>query len=286
VGLIPAGSGSRGVAERNTRQQAAYRSHDELGYGAKAVLALNVLRLGLHTVWLWLIAGLVLGGFVLWLAHVVNWPVRQVLVEGRANAMRVPLRYVDLPSLQQQVSGFLEAGLWSLDQAELTQTLQRLPWVAKAWIVRDWPDTLLIQVEEYRPQARWQALAEPSETTQQVALLDAQGRIFQVPAAQMLPALPVLSGPDGSQTDIFADYQQSRQILRQAGLEILSLTRDARQAWTIALSNGIKLALGRQATATRLQRFVAFYQQPRTNTRIKHVDLRYTQGMAVTHSND
>ena len=227
-----------------------------------------------------------LGGFVLWLAQSVPWPVRQVLVEGRADAVRVPLQAVDLPGLQQQVSGFLEAGLWSLDQAGLTETLERLPWIAKVWMVRDWPDTLLIQVEEYRPQARWQALSAPSETAQQVALLDAQGRIFQVPATQMLPALPVLSGPDGSQADIFADYQQSRQILRQAGLEILSLARDARQAWTIELSNGIKLALGRQAAAARLQRFVAFYQQPRTNTRIKHVDLRYTQGMAVTHSND
>jgi len=72
-------------------------------------------------------------------------------------------------------------------------------------------------------------------------------------------------------------------MLTPLGLKVSNLTMNERRAWSIRLSNGLQMILGRKDTHLRLLRFVRVYAdvlKPRLEA-IDTVDLRYTNGFAV-----
>jgi cell division protein FtsQ len=61
------------------------------------------------------------------------------------------------------------------------------------------------------------------------------------------------------------------------------LSLEQRGAWTLTLSNGIEVELGRDQVTQRFDRFVTVYQErlaSRANE-VKGVDARYSNGVAV-----
>ncbi len=166
------------------------------------------------------------------------------------------------------------------DLIEFKQLLERQPWVNEVAIRRSWPDRLQVKVREQRPVARWG----------EQGLVNEQGVIFS-PADQFakqyqaeFAALPQLSGPENRSLSLMAQYRDFNQLLRPLGISLTGLEMEARGAWTLQLSNGIRLIVGRGQAIDKLKRFGQVYGTvlKRYAERIEQIDVRYTNGLAVT----
>ena len=95
--------------------------------------------------------------------------------------------------------------------------------------------------------------------------------------------MPELTGPEGSSTLVTAHYRKFSTTLEQAGLMLVRLELDQRNAWRLHLNDGLVVDLGREDVARRLQRFARLHKQflAKDSRRLERVDLRYANGFAV-----
>jgi len=220
----------------------------------------------------------------LWLSNAQTLPIKFIRIEGQ--------HYTAPQKLKTLVSG-IQGGLFSTDLTQLETRLLTLPWIKTLQIQRQWPATLVIQLHERQPLARWQSLTTPS-VTEALVLVDTEGQLFSLPiqktASQQqqltyahLLKLPLFNGLSSNLEEIFLFYKKINSLLSAIGLSIQELGCNARHAWYIVLTNGIKLLLGAQDSYTALQRFTQTYPHILETQKhsIRQVDLRYTNGIAV-----
>jgi cell division protein FtsQ len=186
-----------------------------------------------------------------------------------------PLHYVSEDDIKASVSRFVATSLVALDLAQLKLELENQPWISKVQVRREWPDTLLIQVEEEQAIARW------GETR----LVNQQGQIFTPQNIAEQLALPRLTGPQHSEELVMLQYLQFNQLLYPLGVRIRDLTVNERGAWTMTLTNGVEVRLGSAAVLERLRRLVVFLgsEHGQQMPAIQAIDLRYRNGVAVAH---
>ncbi len=188
------------------------------------------------------------------------------LVHVQPQAVRAAV----LPALQGK-------GFFSINVEQIQAAVLAVPWVATAAVRRSWPHTLYIDITEAVPVARWNGNG----------LLDAQGRVFVHSMDSAWTKLPMLSGPEGSEQDVLAEFNDLTTNLATRGLAIQQLTVDARGDSTVALNDGINVRLGRADAGTRLERFttVALPALSEKLADVAYVDMRYTNGFAVGWKN-
>ncbi|MEH0875011.1 cell division protein FtsQ [Pectobacterium cacticida] len=159
----------------------------------------------------------------------------------------------------------------------LQQQIEHLPWIKQASVRKQWPDELKIHLVEYVPVARWN----------DQLLIDAEGNSFSVPAERISNRrMPLLYGPDGSESEVLESYHTMRQTLAAGKFTLKMVAMSARHSWQLELEDDTRLELGRDDRAKRLQRFIELYpllqqQAQSENKRISYVDLRYDSGAAV-----
>lgn len=194
------------------------------------------------------------------------------------------LQSVRLSETPQRVStmGLLHAirnevrgSLITVDIERLRQSLEKLPWVRSVSIRREFPDRLVVKLEEHQAMARWD----------NSALVNQYGETFVAVSEQTLPGF---IGQDGTSAEIAQHYAQYNRQLGALGVSVAQITLSPRHAWQLRLSNGMVLELGREDMQQRLERFVAVYpyaneriQKAEAGNTVKYVDLRYRNGFAV-----
>lgn len=193
-------------------------------------------------------------------------PVRHLSVEG-------PFQRVSAVQVEAAMAPGLKKGFLSLDLDQLRYRVQALDWVDRAEIGRVWPDSLVVRITEHRAAARWG----------QTGLLDVRGELFTRNARHEYPELPKLDGPDGSEAEVAALYLKLKDRLADARLTLDSLRLDARGAWRFTLAGGQEVRIGREDVDARLDRFFGVVAPALADrfTRIRYVDMRYTNGFAV-----
>jgi cell division protein FtsQ len=219
-----------------------------------------------------------------WLLHPATFPVHQVTVSGFDDGHSVPLRHVQTRAVQSAVTELLPEGMLWLSPHALRSALENLPWVKHARVVRQWPDTVRIVLREYHAVARWHSLANRCQTQVFCWLLDSDGEIFYVMAMQIPAGLPILSGAHDSASLALHHYRTLEDSAAATGRHIRRLHLDTRQALSVELDNGLRLQLGLDNAAERLQRFFRVYPiiaRDRENVQIHHIDLRYPNGIVV-----
>ena len=78
-------------------------------------------------------------------------------------------------------------------------------------------------------------------------------------------------------------YNDSRALFAPAGVDVRRLTMDARGSWSLVLSNGTEVVVGRDDARSRLQRFVRVLPQLANQAApIERADLRYTNGFTLS----
>lgn len=213
------------------------------------------------------IAGLSLIYFgAVYLLEPTTLPVRTVRIES-------PLTHVTQQQLRELISAHVQQGFLKLDMDAIQHDVEALPWVYQASVRRSWPDKLVVRIEEQQAVARWGGKG----------LVNRHGDVFQPQDVADWSQLPLLRGPEGTEATVVKQYQEVLEMLTPLGLKVSHLTMNERRAWSLRLSNGLQVVLGRNETHMRLLRFVRVYADvlmPRLKA-IDSVDLRYTNGFAV-----
>ena len=178
--------------------------------------------------------------------------------------------YVTLEQVEAITQRDFHGTFFTLDIVRLRASFEKLPWVRKADVRRQWPDRIEVLIEEHQALARWGA----------DALVNTHGEVF---AAASDATLPVFTGPQGAAGEITARYAVFRRELAAIGREPVEVQLSPRRAWQLRLDNGITLAVGREQVAARFTRFISAYPQTiaALGRRVDYVDLRYSNGFAV-----
>ncbi|RJE76892.1 cell division protein [Pseudoalteromonas sp. MSK9-3] len=163
---------------------------------------------------------------------------------------------------------------FELDVKAVQQSVMSLPWVASVSVRKQWPDQLHVYVVEHQPVAIWNS----------DLLLNEEGEVFQAPNESLTNKLPQLYGPEGSETEAWQTFLQLKAMLEVNQFHLVSLALSERFAWQLWLDNGMRLNLGREEKAKRVQRFIDVYPQMQRpeGALIDAIDLRYDTGLAVS----
>lgn len=206
------------------------------------------------------------------------------LMNGWIGGERFPLttlrlasdaRRVDAAAVQKIVAPYARQGYFAIDLEQAQRELAGLPWVESAEVSRRWPDVLEVRIHEHRPLALWD----------ETLLLSERGRLY--PRAAMghaLPKdLPQLGGDPRQVATVLAFYNRAREWFAPLGVQVHELRQDARGSWSLRLSDGTRVLVGRQAPETRVQRFVELLPKliAPPGSALERADLRYANGFAL-----
>jgi cell division protein FtsQ len=218
---------------------------------------------------------------------VYQWLSRQPMFDFRVVQVRpvkgMPLRYVDAVTVRSAALPRIRGNFFTADLQAVRAAFETVPWVQRASVRREWPNKLVVTVEEYKLLGTW--------GEEEGRLLSADGFVFTANLAEAEAAvegrLPELAGPDDSAREVAARLADLRNWLAPLKLTPQSLSLSPRYAWTARLSNGVTLHLGRahdrEVLKARIDRFVHVYPQLSVamSGQIVSVDLRYPNGLAL-----
>ncbi len=181
-----------------------------------------------------------------------------------------PLTHVTRAQVEEIVRREMRGTFFTLQLGSTRMAFEKLPWVLRAEVRRQWPGRLEVALTEHVPLARWG----------KDALVNSHGAVFE---AAFDGRLPVFNGPAGAAKEMAIQFAHFQRSLAAIGKSPVEINVSPRRAWQIRLDDGVTLDLGREHIEERLRRFVATY--PRTIARmtqpVDRVDLRYANGFAV-----
>lgn len=233
---------------------------------SSALLGLAVLALLTSGIW--------------WVAQRPMFTLKTIRIEGtgQGELRRVNPLIIRASALPRIKGNFFTA---NLDTVRIA--FESVPWVRKAAVQREWPNKLIVTIEEHQPLATWDDNGR---------LLSVHGDLFtaNLDEAEEDGALLRLSGPNGSEKDVVARLADFRQWFAPLALSPVEVALSSRYAWTVRLNNGMTVELGREQNKftlkDRVVRLVQIYPQllARLKDRIESVDMRYPTGLALRAS--
>jgi cell division protein FtsQ len=194
-----------------------------------------------------------------------RWPMRRLAVSGE-------FRQVSDARVRREVLPYVQRGFFAVDLEALRARLGSLPWVKSVEVRKRWPDRLEVRIVEYRPLARWGAQRMLSEN----------GELFPAPKGAGA-RLPLFEGPDARAAEMIAFHAHARPLFLGSGLQVSAVQLSARGSWSLRLSDGTEVQVGRSDSQRRLERFSRLLprlvaDEPR---KLERADLRYTNGFAL-----
>lgn len=211
------------------------------------------------------------------------------------------LEQVDGVQVKRLVEAALEGNYFSVNLARLENQIKQIPWVFSASLRRQWPSTIVVDVVEVQPVARWGAEQWLNFTGHLVERQQGGGQKND-------HALPLLYGSIEQKHLVWKAFQQWSERFASHGLSLEQLSLDARDLWWLTLSLGA-LALNSEQAAhaiqargeiiprpgkvtmvvdkansfARIERFIEALNQELIVQfpQMKTIDLRYPNGFAI-----
>jgi cell division protein FtsQ len=205
-----------------------------------------------------------------WLIQRPNFALREIRIDGDTE-------HINSPTVRASVVGRLKGNFFTVDLDSARQSFEQMPWVRHASVRRVWPNALAVTLEEYKPLGTW--------GTDQLVSTD--GEVFTANQGELEEELPAFDGPDGSAKEVVARYQDFKKWFAPTGATPDEVTLTPRYAWTVKLSNGTQVELGRERNqdtlANRCRRLTAAWGAvtQRWGKDIEYADLRYPNGFAI-----
>jgi cell division protein FtsQ len=196
-----------------------------------------------------------------------RWPIARLQVVGTFD-------HVSAESVRAAVRPVVGSGFFAIDLGRAHAAVAGLPWVRYVQVRKRWPDVLEVTVYEHVAVARWG----------DERWLSRQGWVFAAPDEPALASLPQLAGPDSRRGDVIALYRNAQTLFAAQGRSVRELRLSARGSWSLRLDDDTRVMIGRDDPEQRMARFVRVLPQLLANPdqRLARVDLRYTNGFAVT----
>lgn len=190
-------------------------------------------------------------------------------------------KHVTSESITKEALPRIKGNFFTANLDQVRDSVAAVPWVREAKVRREWPNHLYVQVEEHKPFGSW---GDGDH------LISVKGELFTANVAEAeedIGQIPEFAGPDGTQEEVLAKYQVFKEIFKPIGLVPNGVKLSPRYSWTVKLSNGTQVELGRDQKRgevdTRLKRFIAVYPQitAKFQDKIDSVDLRYPAGLTI-----
>jgi len=201
---------------------------------------------------------------------VLIYALHQPIFNIRLVRIVTPIDHVTQSQIEEIIRREVRGSLFTLNLIAVRSGFEKLPWVRRADIRRQWPGGLEVALIEHVPLARWG----------KEALVNVEGEIFN---AAFDKDLPIFNGPSGTAKEMTIQFVHMQNSLAEIKKIPKEVSLSVRRAWQVRLQDGMTLDLGRDQLEERLRRFVVTYPQTiaKMNRRVDRVDLRYANGFAV-----
>lgn len=233
-------------------------------------------------------SGLLMGSLALilmsaglwWAAQRPMFSLKVIRVEGVADHQ---LLHVNPLTIKSTALPRLRGNFFTANLDAVRQAFEMVPWVHRASVRREWPNRLVIELEEYQPLGTW---------GDEGRLVSMTGDVFTANLAEAEEGgeLPQFDGPAGSEREVVSRFNDLRDWFAPVHLAPDAVELSSRYAWSVKLNNGMRVELGRERDKTtlkeRVDRLISVYPQlvARLQDRIDNIDLRYPNGMALRAS--
>ena len=186
-------------------------------------------------------------------------------------------------NLRANVTPRIGGTFFTVDLTQVRGVFESVPWVRQAVVRRDFPNRLLVKLQEHQAVAYW-----GSEGDSQ--LINSYGEVFEANVGEVeQEILPRLSGPEGQSVEVLNMYRKLKPLYATLGLELEQVELTGRGSWRVHLSNGADIEMGRGSTeevTDRVQRFLKTLTQVATRygrhaNSVESADLRHDNGYAV-----
>ena len=195
-----------------------------------------------------------------------NQSIDRVVINGEFN-------YLSERDVIDLIDENVQTGFLTLDLPELNRKIVEQDWIRSSSIRRSWPATLIVNIEEEIPVARWG----------EQQLLNNVGDYIDVINKDSVSHLPVIFSQAGDTKEIIKIYQLISELLGPVGLRIDEVESDNAGSWTLTVLSDIKIILGRDQLVEKLQRLQSVWMAELSSQEknINAIDLRYPNGLAV-----
>ena len=199
----------------------------------------------------------------------------------RIEGIEAPLRHIDPTTVRATALPKIRGNFFTANLDNVRQVFETVPWVRRATVRREWPNKLVVQLEEHMPLGTW---------GDDGRLLSVKGEVFtaNLAEAEEDADLAEFDGPGGSEKEVVARFNELREWFRSVQLAPEGVRLTGRYAWSVRLNNGMTIELGKEQAGKatvreRVDRFVKVYPKLLTllQDRIESVDMRYPNGLAL-----
>jgi cell division protein FtsQ len=212
-----------------------------------------------------------------WLAQRPMFTLKVIRIEGVGG---MQLRHVSASTVRSTALPRIKGNFFTTNLDTVRVAFEAVPWVRKAAVRREWPNKLIVTIEEHQPLGTW---------GEDGRLLSTRGDVFTANLAEAEDDGDLLAfeGPEGSEKEVLARYRDLRDWFAPVHLAPEAVQLSGRYAWKVKLDNGMTVELGREQSKTtlkeRVERLIGVYPQlvARLQDRIESVDMRYPNGLAL-----
>jgi len=177
-----------------------------------------------------------------------------------------PTPHVDYERVLQALDDPVSKPLIHVNCAQASHTLRRLPWVENVCIMRQWPSTLRVIIQEKTPLALWQREG-------QFSLIDTHGQIIDTPESLWPDSLPIIVGKDACRHVETLRALLKNNLWNQWKVQYFILMPILR--WDIVLHNGWRLLLPKDKPLEALNSFHHLLPHlARWSPNLSHIDMR------------
>ncbi len=184
-----------------------------------------------------------------------------------------PIKEVNSADIDQVMQAHLGGSFWGVNLNQIQVELTQLGWVYNAAVKRQWPNSLLINIQEQQPVVLWGDMA----------LLNKFGEVFYPSDIQDFQGLVRLQGSKQNAQKLLEKLSELQKKFLELDWHIKKLTEQADGVWRIEFVQAPTLLLGQTNWQDRLNRFVVAYPlvNPEVRNSAEQIDLRYSNGFVI-----
>jgi cell division protein FtsQ len=222
----------------------------------------------------------VLASGLWWVIQRPMFALKVIRIEG---VDQQELRHVNALTIRDSALPRMHGNFFTTNLDSVRQAFEAVPWVHKATVRREWPNKLIVTLEEHTALGTW---------GEQGSLMSDKGDVFTANLAEAEEDADLIAfdGPDGSEKEVLARYADFKAWFAKISLTPEAVKYSGRYAWSVKLNNGMWVDLGREQNSStlkqRVDRLLAVYPQLVASLQdsIESVDLRYPNGLALKSS--
>jgi cell division protein FtsQ len=217
---------------------------------------------------------------VWWVIHRPMFTLTAVRIEAGSQQT---LRHVNALTIRNSAIPKIQGNFFTANLDSVRNAFESVPWVKRASVQREWPNRLVVTLDEHTVLGTW---------GDDGRLISVQGDVFtaNMAEAEEDAELIALSGPENSEKEVLARYLELKSWFSKINLAPDSVQYSNRYAWSLKLNNGMQVNLGRVqdpgALKMRVDKLMTVYPQLIASLQdsIESVDMRYPNGLALKSS--